>query len=263
LASAQLIRDKLVSHAGTLFKPDLVDGFFRASRKESFWLGLEPNAVRDYMAAKAIEPGLVNMDIDALRGIAKLFSRVVDAKSHFTVEHSEGVARLVRFLGERFGLDADTCGKLEVAGYLHDIGKLRIPDLLLEKAGPLSNDERRLMASHAYETYRILAHIPGLEDISQWAAYHHEIPDGQGYPFHLEAAALSLEARLLRGADIFQALAQDRPYRSHLPADAILDHLRRLQEGGKLDMSIFLAIEANLDNLYKIAQSRRVENGVT
>jgi HD-GYP domain-containing protein (c-di-GMP phosphodiesterase class II) len=263
LASSQQIRSKLGSHAGTLFKPALVDGFLRASRKESFWLGLEPNAVRDYMAAKAGEAGLINMDIDSLLGIAQLFSRVVDAKSHFTVEHSEGVARLVRFLGERFGLDADTCGKLEVAGYLHDIGKLRIPDGLLEKPGPLSEDERRLMASHAYETYRILAQIPGFEDISQWAAYHHEIPDGEGYPFHLEAAALSQEARLLRGADIFQALAQDRPYRSRLPAKAILDHLRRLQESGKLDLNIFLAIEANLDNLYEIAQSRRVDNGVT
>ncbi len=264
LASAPKIRDKLCSCAGPLFNPELVDGFLRASRKESFWLGLEPNAVRDYMVAKAGEPGLVSADLTTLLGIARLFSRVVDAKSHFTVEHSEGVARLVRFLGESFGLDADTCGKLEVAGYLHDIGKLRIPDSLLEKPGPLSDDERRLMASHAYETYRILAQIPGFEDISRWAAYHHEIPDGEGYPFHLEAAELSQECRLLRGADIFQALAQDRPYRARLPAAAILEHLRKLRDGGKLDRAIFATFEANLPYLYALAQpSRGDDNGVT
>jgi HD-GYP domain-containing protein (c-di-GMP phosphodiesterase class II) len=115
------------------------------------------------------------------------------------------------------------------------------------------------MASHAYETYRILAQIPGFEDISQWAAYHHEIPDGEGYPFHLEAAALCQEARLLRGADIFQALAQDRPYRSRLSAAAILDHLRKLQQAGKLDLGIFEMVEANLEHLYTLARSSSVE----
>jgi HD-GYP domain-containing protein (c-di-GMP phosphodiesterase class II) len=263
LASPLQIRDKLRGHSGTLFKPALVDGFLEASRKESFWFGLEANAVRDAMTARSLDTGksgLIGVGPDTLLGIARLFSRVVDAKSRFTVEHSAGVARVARFLGEHFGMDADTCGKLEVAGYLHDIGKLRIPDSVLEKPGPLDVDERRLMTSHAYETYRILAQIPGLEDIARWAAYHHEIPDGEGYPFHLKAAALSPEARLLRASDIFQALAQDRPYRARLAAAAVLGHLRRLRDAGKLDSDIFTAIAANLDRLYELAQRRQFDD---
>jgi HD-GYP domain-containing protein (c-di-GMP phosphodiesterase class II) len=195
-------------------------------------------------------------------GCLPLTSIPSSAKSRFTVEHSAGVARIVRFLGEYFGLDADTCGKLEVAGYLHDIGKLRIPDSLLEKPGPLTEDERHLMAGHAYETYRILAQIPGFEDISRWASHHHEIPDGEGYPFHLEAAALSRESQLLRGADIFQALSQDRPYSGRLSAETILGHLRKLKEAGKLDFAIFAAIEDNLQRIYELAQSTPIDNGI-
>jgi HD-GYP domain-containing protein (c-di-GMP phosphodiesterase class II) len=78
--------------------------------------------------------------------------------------------------------------------------------------------ERSLINAHSFETYQILRHISGFEEIACWAAYHHEEPDGHGYPFHLSAASMSVEARILRVADIFQALAQDRPYRAGLSA---------------------------------------------
>lgn len=248
------IRRLIAAQAGEMFDPELVEAFLEASRKEAFWLALEPDAVRDYMEDITHHSQQAGTDMDTLRGVARLFSNVVDAKSRFTVEHSEGVARVAHYLGQHYGLDAESCGKMEIAGHLHDLGKLRIPDALLEKKGPLDDAERRQMASHAYETFRILSRIPGFEDIAKWASFHHEIPDGEGYPFRLKGADLPIQARLLRAADIFQALAQDRPYRAALPADQVLDYLSQLSTAGKLDEPIYRLVANHLQDIYRLAR---------
>ena len=113
----------------------------------------------------------------------------MDAKSPFTAEHSVGVSRLARFLAERLGVSIENCEKLEIAGLLHDLGKLRVPDEILEKPGRLDKRERKIINTHSYETFQILRNIRGFEEITRWAAYHHEEPDGSGYPFHLKADA--------------------------------------------------------------------------
>jgi HD-GYP domain-containing protein (c-di-GMP phosphodiesterase class II) len=253
------IREKVVGQAGKMFDPELVDAFVRVSRKEAFWLALEDGPVADYMARLSRTARQDETSAETLHGVAMLFSHVVDAKSHFTVNHSQGVARVAGYLcsilGERCRFDGDDCAKLELAGYLHDLGKLRIPDALLEKPGPLTGRERRQIATHAYETYRILSRIQGFEEIARWASYHHETPDGKGYPFHLAGDEIPFQARILRAADIFQALAQDRPYRNALPAPEVLDHLRLLCEDDQLDRSIYDVIASNLREVYRLAQS--------
>lgn len=258
-----VIRDRIAEQAGEMFDPELVAAFLEASKRDAFWLALEPEAIRDTMdtLARAAHPAAT--DLNTLRELAKLFSHVVDAKSRFTVEHSEGVARLAHCLGELAGFDDETAGKMEIAGLLHDLGKLRIPDALLEKRGPLEPHERRQMASHAFETFRILSRIPGFEDIARWAAFHHEIPDGEGYPFRLHGDELSLEARLLRAADIFQAMSQDRPYRQALPADAVLAHMQGLCAAGKLDASIYALIAGRLGELYALARPQAAASPAT
>lgn len=252
------IRDQVAAHGGEMFDPALVEAFLDASRKESFWLALEPGPVLDYMEHLSRAARQEETSLETLHGVATLFAHVVDAKSRFTVEHSEGVARIARYLGgllrESCRLDADDCAKLELAGYLHDLGKLRVPDAILDKPGPLDARERRLIAGHAYETFRILSRIPGFEDIARWAAFHHEIPDGEGYPFHLKGDELPVQARILRAADIFQALAQDRPYRSALPARVVLDHMRQIADAGKLDRNIYDAIAGHLQEVYRLAR---------
>lgn len=257
------IRRLIAAQAGEMFDPELVDAFLEVSRKEAFWLALEADAVRDYMEEVSRHARQSGTDMETLRGVASLFANVVDAKSRFTVEHSEGVARVAHYLGEHYGLDAESCGKMEIAGHLHDLGKLRIPDALLEKKGPLDDAERRQMASHAYETYRILSRIPGFEDIAKWASFHHEIPDGEGYPFRLKGADLPIQARLLRAADIFQALAQDRPYRTSLPADQVLGYLNELTAAGKLDEPIYQLVANHLQDIYRLARPHAEDSGPT
>lgn len=260
LEEVPVIRDKVAAQSGTMFDPELVRAFLDVSRKEAFWLALESGPVFQYMENITRNASQEETSVETLHGVAMLFSHVVDAKSRFTVEHSEGVARVARYLcgilGKDCGLGAEDCAKLELAGYLHDLGKLRIPDAVLDKPGPLTERERRLIASHAYETYRILSRIPGFEEIAQWASFHHEMPNGEGYPFRLSGAEIPFQASILRAADIFQALAQDRPYRSALPASVVLDHLRQLCAEGKLDGDIYAAIDAHLLELYRLARPR-------
>lgn len=252
------ITARIVEQSGRMFDPDLVKVFLKVSGKEAFWLALEAGPVRAYMDGIFRQARQSETSLEVLRGVASLFSHVVDAKSRFTVEHSEGVARIARYLcgilRQSNELDGEDCAKLELAGYLHDLGKLRIPDFILDKPGPLTESERRLVAGHAYETYRILSRIPGFEDIARWASFHHETPNGEGYPFRLKGDEVPIQARLLRAADIFQALAQDRPYRCALPAQLVIDHMKQMTEDGLLDRFIYDVIAAHLEEVYRLAQ---------
>ena len=135
---------------------------------------------------------------------------------------------------------------LEVAALLHDLGKLRVPDEVLNKPGQLDVHERQIMNTHSFETYQILRKIDGFEEIALWAAYHHEEPDGMGYPFHVSEAQMSIEARILRVADIFQAMVQDRPYRAGLNPQQIQTFMQDLADKGKLDAQVVQVAMAHL-----------------
>jgi len=249
------IRRGVVSHVGTFFAPDVVEMFLAASESEAFWLQLQPHAWQGYANDLRREDREFPADVFQLRQLATLFARIVDAKSAFTAEHSVGVARLSRYLAEMMGVGEDHCEKLEIAGLLHDLGKLRVPDEILDKPGRLDEHEKRIMGMHSFETYQILRNIRGFEEVTPWAAYHHEAPGGRGYPFHLRGEALPLEARILRVADIFQAMTQNRPYRHGL-GDADLAHfMESLAHRGDVDREVTHVAMENL------AQARRMAAG--
>lgn len=201
------IRARVNTVVGTYFSPELVEGFARASKAEVFWLMLEPRAIESYLRDLTANSPVSHVGMRELHALALIFARIVDAKSEFTAQHSLGVSRLARLLAEKMGVSSANCDKLEIAGLLHDLGKLRVPDEILNKPGQLDTHERQIMNTHSFETYQILRKIDGFADIALWAAYHHEEPGGLGYPFHIPEEGLSLEARILRVADIFQAMA--------------------------------------------------------
>jgi HD-GYP domain-containing protein (c-di-GMP phosphodiesterase class II) len=157
-------------------------------------------------------------------------------------------------LAERSGLSADSCAKIEIAGLLHDVGKLRVPDGILDKPGALDQQERQIINTHSFETYQILRHIKGFEEITPWAAYHHEEPGGSGYPFRLDGRTLPIEARLLRVADIFQAMVQDRPYRKGLDREQALGFLGHLAAAGRLEPELVSLVAACGDEAMLAAQ---------
>lgn len=180
-----------------------------------------------------------------------VFSCIVDAKSTFTREHSDGVASLARHIGGLFGMSERTCDMLELAGLLHDLGKLRVPDTLLEKPGKLNSLEYAAVQRHSFDTYNILKNIHGFEDIALWAGQHHERVNGSGYPYHLKSPQLSREARIIAVADVFQALAQNRPYRKALSPQMIGAMLLEEVARGKLDADVVQRVVDNLQTCWK------------
>jgi len=146
------------------------------------------------------------------------------------------------------------CDKIEIAGLLHDLGKLRVPDEILDKPSQLDEHERNIINAHSFETFQILRGIKGFEEIAVWAGYHHEQPGGGGYPFHVQGDILPLEARILRVADIFQAMAQNRPYRAGLSKEQVLDFMRGLVAQGRVEPEIFAVLEACADEAMDAAR---------
>lgn len=241
------IRAQIQRNSGSYFSPELVDIFLAASEAEAFWLLLEPRSIQNYLRELLLHGESYQPTFEELRQLAVIFSHIVDAKSPFTAYHSLGVACLARFLAELAGVPEENCDKLELAGLLHDLGKLRVPDEILDKPGELDAHERRIINTHSFETYQILRSIGGFEEIALWAAYHHEEPNGMGYPFRVHEKDMSIEARILRVADIFQAMAQDRPYRVGWNAQQVLAFLKDLAAKGSLDAKIVALVDANLE----------------
>ena len=232
---------------GSHFKPELVDVVLAASERESFWITQEIEHLRDYLSQQIIEPDDIWLDENQLRKMAAIFAEIVDAKSSFTAEHSLGVSRLAAYIGQCCGLPDETVISLEIAGLLHDLGKLQVPDKILDYPGGLDGEFLSVMRQHSYVTFMILKRIKGFDQITSWAADHHEKLNGSGYPFKKTADELSIEARIVCISDIYQALAQRRPYRPPLAPHDILMVLKKEVSLHNIDPELFKIIEKNLN----------------
>jgi len=253
LGSKKEIRRKIRAKRGNWFHPELVDVFLKLSKSEAFWLSLLKVQNVGYAYSGIALNSMQEIEFEDLKSIVLIFSHIVDAKSTYTVKHSDGVADLSRFLGELFKLSAHTCDMLELAGLLHDLGMLRVPDNILDKPGELTESESFIVRRHSYDTYEILKNIKGFEDISKWTAQHHERIDGSGYPYRSNAKDLSIEARIIAVADVFQALTQKRPYRDKFLPKDIMSILKNQMQEGKLDKDVVLMVENNLAACWKLA----------
>ena len=247
------IRDTINKYRGSFFAPQLVDVFMKVSANEFFWLNLQPRHLGLYLSEMSLDSKVRQIDQGCFLRIARMFATIVDAKSPYTVEHSHGVSRLAKRLGNLLDLPKSSCEELEVAGLLHDLGKLRVPDEILEKPGPLDEKERATMKHHSFESYQILRRIDGFESIAEMAALHHETLSGEGYPFHRAEAGLSREARIIAVADIFQALAQNRPYRGSMSPEKTMDILQEMADNNRLDQEIVRTVKENFPSCWQAA----------
>lgn len=181
---------------------------------------------------------------EVLREMASFFAKITDYKSHFTWRHSIGIAEKAERMGEFYGYDRDLRDKLYIAGALHDLGKLLISNEILEKPGKLTSGEYREIQNHAMGTWKLLSNIGGLEEISRWAALHHEKLDGSGYPFGYTEEELSDNERLLACLDIYQALVEERPYKAGLSHREAMEILNKMGREGQLDQKILKDLDA-------------------
>lgn len=255
LSCRKEVCEKIATYRDSHFKGELVDAFLNTAEKEAFWITQENNHLTDHLRLNSIKYENIPLNNGQLKDMARIFAQVVDAKSPYTAEHSFGVSRLAGFLSEQCQLDEETSTKIEVAGLLHDLGKLQVPDRILDHDGDLDDDALAVMRHHSYVTYMILSKIGGLEDITVWASDHHEKLDGSGYPFKKTADELPIESRIIMVADIFQALAQDRPYRKSLTVDNIVEKLESDVEKGKLDKEVVRMVAAEPAQSYSKAVS--------
>jgi len=238
------------------FNPDAVRIFLEKSRLEVFWLNLHPRHIARALAQfRPPEPepfGLEDLEV-----VAGIFARIVDNKSSFTRTHSDGVAGLCDLFSRHLNLPAMTTQKLRIAGLLHDLGKLAVPDEILEKPSELTTEEFQIIKRHPFETYHILGGLPGLEDIRDWASFHHEKGDGSGYPFHLAQKALKLEHHIVALSDIIQALVADRPYRPGLSREHVLDILEHMAHQQPCLQPLTRIVKSEFDLVVRAAQGKR------
>lgn len=257
LAARDKVCGKIKNLCHTYFDPELVEVFLSTSDNDAFWITMESAFLEDYLRTHALRGDEIVVDFDELYAMATIFAEIVDAKSPFTAEHSHGVAGLARYLAEKCGLPSTVCRQIEVAGLLHDLGKLQVPDMILEYEGSLSRQELATMHQHSYVTHQILNKVQGLEDIALWASNHHEKLNGTGYPHRRTAESLSIESRIIMVADIFQALAQNRPYRESQPPEAILEVLKESVARDELDAELVRLVEQELETCHTIAITPR------
>ncbi len=252
LVSNAEIRDMVAAQSGKMFAPELVETFLALSASEDYWLGLDGDRVGPYLSQWVASRPRWEAGFETFREVAELFGRVVDTKTEYTDDHSLGVARLARHVAELAGLEPESCGMVELAGLLHDIGRLRVPDEIMEKPDPLDPEEFDLMERCSFEGYKILGNIEGLEEIALWAGYHHERPGDEGMPLRRDEE-LPLEARILNAVDVFQAMAQHRPYRARRAPGEIAEAMTAMVEEGRLDPEIVALMLTHLDDCWRIA----------
>ena len=238
-------RRMVTDRRGTWYDPDVVDGLLSAVDSGL----IDDLEAPDLMARTvALEPSVeaVIAGDDQVDEIASAFADIIDAKSPYTGSHSQGVARLANAMAVRIGLPDRDVIDIRRAALLHDLGKLGVPNTVLDKPGALDTTELDLVRRHPELSLRILSPIPKLSRVAELAACHHERLDGRGYFRGLAAEELAIGARIVAVADVFEALTANRPYRAAMTVERAFEILR-LESGGHLAADVVEVLRDVID----------------
>lgn len=164
-------------------------------------------------------------DRKMLRDVISALAESVDAKDPYTRGHSGRVAMYSQMLAERMGLSRDETIRIMRMATLHDVGKIAVPDAVLNKPGRLTDEEFDLIKSHTERGGDILGKVNSMPELSAGARWHHERYDGKGYPDGLAGEDIPFEARIICVADCYDAMTSDRVYRDHLPQDVVREEI--------------------------------------
>ena len=231
-ADRQRVVEVVDSGAGVLFDPDVAEALIAdVDRLLDDLTDSDPHEV-----VLAAEPAPVVTVLDPhLIDVATVFADLADLKSPSTHGHSRGVARLARRAGERLGFSDQELETLEIAGLLHDVGRVASSSRIWDKPGRLTTHEWEQVRLHAYHSERILAGSARLAPLAELVGRHHERCDGSGYHRGSLHADLPPPACVLAAADVYQAMTQDRPHRPALTAEQAEEQLHDSVRTGLLD----------------------------
>ncbi len=244
-----------------LFSPDIFEALLELVTKEYVWFDLASPLLREIVSEITSLHG-IPLNTEEFLLFASVLTHLIDFRSPFTATHSTGIAEVTRNVGAIIGLSEEEQQILFATGLLHDLGKIAIPNTILDKPGPLSPQEMNIVKRHPYYTYQALSQMRGCHFLAQWASLHHEHLNGSGYPFKKKGEEIPFEARLLAASDVFSALAEDRPYRGPMSNQGIKNTLEQMVASRDLDgdiVGIFLANLSTLCDVLKEAQRKTRE----
>jgi HD-GYP domain-containing protein (c-di-GMP phosphodiesterase class II) len=199
-------------------------------------------------SAYALERLGSNPSLDERLRAAATLADAVDVRDAHTGAHSRRVGALAALVGKQLGLDGEEIELLKLAGHLHDVGKLAIPEELLRKRGPLSGTELIALQRHPEIGFQMIEGL-GLESVAEWVLHHHERWDGLGYPQGLSGEKISLGARIIFVCDAWDSMTSERTYRRGLTIERALEELHD-RSGSQFDPDIVEALTEVLDQAY-------------
>ncbi len=243
--------DMARSRSGSWFDPQIVKAFLAIQQEDGFWERLNSTNLAQYVTQ--LEPFDQHMAFDEaqLDRVAEAFAQVIDAKSPWTYKHSEGVRHFALGAASQLDFEPQRLRQLSRAALLHDLGKLSVPNTILDKPGRLTNEEFATIRKHPEYTEQILKRVKPFESLALIAGAHHERFDGRGYHRGIPSHTLPIEARILAVADQLDALTSTRPYRQGLSQADALALIDKDKGTGVCPIS-FEAMEGFLESEVKI-----------
>jgi HD-GYP domain-containing protein (c-di-GMP phosphodiesterase class II) len=239
LGAGDQLTDALRRRSGKTLDPEVVECLLRTGPD----LVAEATSGDPTARVLEIEPDpVIEISRTELASIARAFGDMADLKNPFTHGHSQEVARLASRVADRLGMPRDLVEQLEVAGCLHDLGRIGVPNRVWAKPGPLTTGEWEQVRLHSYHSERIMASTPALAPIAALVGRHHERLDGSGYHRGCRAGDLGVAARVLAAADAYQAMTQHRPHRPARSPDRAAEELQGGVSAGRFDPDVVGAV---------------------
>lgn len=178
------------------------------------------------------------LETENMKSVIMALANVIEAKDKYTEGHARRVATISKKIGERIGLSKEQLENIEIAGLIHDIGKVGVSDSILNKPGKLTPDEFEIIKQHPSIGEIICKPLNSLSDCIIPIKHHHEKLDGSGYPDGIKDEEISIETRILTVADIFDALYSDRPYRNKMDLEKVREIIVDEVNSNKLDGNV-------------------------